>query len=146
MNPTHDELVAVAHAHAAAEAIGDLDAVFETLEADPVYEFQPVGLRFRGMDATRRYYEHFFSAFGGCVAGSALRTESVAPDGVVQEYTIWTNTGTDGGLERHEVVGILTFGAERLSGERVYASERLLRLMLGPVYEECTPIEVGEPS
>ena len=30
--------------------------------------------------------------------------------------------------------------------ERVYGSERLLRLMLGPVYEECSPIEVGEPG
>jgi hypothetical protein len=146
MTATRGDLVAVAHAHAAAEAVGDLDTVYATLEDDPVYEFQPVGLGFRGMDATRRYYEHFFSSFGACVAGSALRTGAVAPDGVVQEYTIWTNTGADGALERHEVVGILTFGAERLSGERVYASERLLRLMLGPVYDECTPIEVGEPG
>jgi hypothetical protein len=98
------------------------------------------------MDATRRYYEHFFSTFGACVAGSSLRTEAVGPDGVGQEYTIWTATGAGGALERHEVVGILTFGTERLSGERVYASERLLRLMLGPVYDESTPIEVGEPG
>jgi hypothetical protein len=143
---THDELVAVAHAHAAAEAVGDLDTVFATLEAEPRYEFQPVGLEFRGMETTRRYYEHFFATFGACVAGSELRTEAVADDGVVQEYTIWTSTGADGGLERHEVVGILTFGEDRLSGERVYASERLLRLMLGPVYDLCTPIEVGEPG
>jgi hypothetical protein len=98
------------------------------------------------MDTVRRYYDHFFSTFQPLVAGFALRSESVAADGVVQEYTIWTKTGPDGAVERHEVVGILTFGAEKLSGERVYGSERLLRIMFGPVYDEGTPIEVGEPG
>ena len=143
---TREELVAVAHAHAAAEAVGDLDTVFATLEDDPLYELQPVGLVFRGIDAVRRYYDYFFSTFQPLVAGFALRGEAEMAEGVVQEYTIWTTTGPEGALERHEVVGILTFGVERLSGERVYGSERLLRLMFGPVYEECTPIEVGEPG
>jgi ketosteroid isomerase-like protein len=143
---TRDELIGVAQAHAAAEAVNDLDTVFATLEDDPLYELQPVGLVVRGMDAVRRYYDHFFSTFQPLVAGFALRNESVAADGVVQEYTIWTNTGPDGTVERHEVVGILTFGTEKLSGERVYGSERLLRMMFGPVYDECTPIEVGGPG
>jgi ketosteroid isomerase-like protein len=143
---TRDDLIGVAQAHAAAEAVNDLDTVYATLEHDPLYELQPVGLVFRGMDAVRRYYEHFFSTFQPLVAGFALRSESVAEDGVVQEYTIWTTTGPDAAVERHEVVGILTFGAEKLSGERVYASERLLRIMFGPVYDECTPIEVGNPA
>jgi hypothetical protein len=32
-------------------------------------------------------------------------------------------------------IGILVFGETRLAGERLYASERLLRSMLGPAYE-----------
>ena len=143
---THEDLVAVAHAHAAAEAIGDLDTVYATLEDDPVYELQPVGLAFRGTDAVHRYYDHFFSTFQPLIAGYALRGEAATADGVMQEYTIWTRTGADAALERHEVVGILTFGSERLSGERVYGSERLLRMMFGPVYDHCTPIEVGNPE
>ncbi len=146
MTAPHETLVAIARAHAAAEGIGDLDAVLRTLEDDPRYELQPVGLEFRGMDAVRAYYDYFFSTFSSFVAGAALRSDSVAADGVVQEYTIWTRTGSVGGLERHEVVGILTFGDDRLSGERVYGSERLLRLMFGPVYDMSTPIEVGEPG
>ena len=145
MTATREELIAHAHAHALAEGTGDLDTVYATLEDDPVYELQPIGLVFRGMAATRRYYDHFFSTFGPLVAGSALRGESVSDAGVVQEYTIWTNTGPGGALERHDVVGILTFGEERLSGERLYASDRLLELMLGPVLKECTPIEVSAP-
>jgi hypothetical protein len=145
MVANRDELIAHALAHARAEGVGDVDTVFATLEAEPVYELQPVGLVFRGMEAVRKYYDHFFSTFQACVAGAELRGESVSDDGVVQEYTIWTRTGPGGALERHEVVGILTFGTERLSGERVYGSERLLRLMFGPVYEDCTSIEVGGP-
>lgn len=145
MTASHASLVAIAREHAAAEGVGDLETVLRTLHDDPVYELQPVGLEFRGMDAVRAYYDHFFSTFSTCVAGATLRGESVAADGVVQEYTIWTKTGPGNALERHEVVGILTFGDDRLSGERVYGSERLLRLMFGPVYDISTPIEVGEP-
>jgi hypothetical protein len=42
--------------------------------------------------------------------------------------------------ERHHVIGILTFGEDALSGERVYASERLLRSMFGPAYELTEPL------
>jgi hypothetical protein len=143
---TRDELIAVAHAHAAAEAVGDLETVFATLEDDPRYELQPIGLVFDGMDNVRRYYDYFFSTFQPLIAGYALRGEAATADGVMQEYTIWTRTGPDDALERHEVIGILTFGADRLSGERVYGSERLLRLMFGPVYDDCTHIEVAEPG
>jgi hypothetical protein len=145
MSADREQLVALATAHALAEGTGDVATVFATLVAEPRYELQPVGLEFRGMAATRKYYDYFFSTFQRCVVGAALRGESVSDEGVVQEYTIWTRTGPGDSVERHDVVGILTFGTERLSGERVYGSERLLRVMFGPVYEDCSPIEVGEP-
>ena len=44
-------VTAVAHAHAAAEAVDDFDTVMDTLDDDPLYELQPVGLGFRGRDA-----------------------------------------------------------------------------------------------
>jgi hypothetical protein len=53
-------MVAVAHAHAAAEAAGDLEGTLATLDNDPVYELLPMGVTFRGQDAARVYYEHFF--------------------------------------------------------------------------------------
>jgi hypothetical protein len=133
---TTADLVAVARAHAQAEAEDDLATALGTLEDDPVYELQPVGRALIGKDLAKRYYEHFFTTFRPLVANYALRGEWLNDDGLLQEYTIWTTTGEGGAVERHEVIGILTFGRTKLSGERLYASERLLRLMIGPVYDE----------
>jgi hypothetical protein len=137
--PSREELIAVARAHAAAEARDDLAATLATLDPEPVYELQPVGRVLRGMAAARRYYEHFFPRFRPLVAGYELRGEWVTDEGLGQEYVI-TLRVPGGGSERHAVIGILTFGARGLAGERVYASERLLRLMFGPAYEKSEPL------
>jgi hypothetical protein len=137
--------VAVALAHAQAETIDDPDTVMATLEDDPIYELQPVGLILRGTELAQRYYDHFFATFKPSVAGFDMRNEWIDDGGVAQEYTIWTTTGPGGALERHEVIGILTFGTTKLSGERVYGTERLLRLMFGPVYDDGVPIDAGTP-
>jgi hypothetical protein len=135
---TRDELVAIALAHARSEAGDDIELTLSTLEANPVYELQPVGRVLRGMAAARRYYEHFFARFRPLVRGYELRGEWVTDEGVGQEYVI--TLATEAGEERHHVIGILTFGETALSGERVYASERLLRLMFGSAYEESEPL------
>ena len=142
---TREELVAVALAHAQAETIDDPPTVMATLEDDPLYELQPVGLMLRGREKAQKYYDYFFATFKPMVAGFELRNEWIDDSGVAQEYTIWTKSAADGGLERHEVIGILTFGTTKLSGERVYGTERLLRLMFGPVYDDGEPIGVGTP-
>ena len=139
MGSGRDRLIALARAHAAAEARGDLAATLATLDPEPVYELFPVGLAFRGMAATRAYYDHFFSSFLPRVAGHRLRSEWVSDEGVGQEYEIELRV-EGGGTERHRVIGILTFGREALSGERVWGSERLLRLMFGPVYQQAAPL------
>jgi hypothetical protein len=111
-----------------------------TLEDDCVYELQPVGRRLLGRDRARRYYEWFFPNFRPRVVDYALRAEWANENGVAQEYTIWVR-GDAGEIERHEVIGILTFGTTALSGERVYGDERILRLMFGPLFDEAEPIE-----
>jgi len=135
---TREELVAIALAHARSEAGDDIELTLSTLEAHPVYELQPIGRVLRGMAAARRYYEHFFARFRPLVRGYELRGEWVTDEGVGQEYVI--TLATERGDERHHVIGILTFGENALSGERVYASERLLRVMFGPAYEESEPL------
>jgi len=143
---TTEELLAVAVAHATAEALDDPEPVLATLHDDCVYELQPIGLLLEGIELARRYYDHFFTAFRPVVAGYEMRGEWHDDHGLGQEYTIWTRTGPDGSLERHEVIGILTFGTERLSGERVYGSDRLMRLMFGPVLDAARPIGTGGPA
>jgi hypothetical protein len=133
------ELIHLAHAHAKAEADGDIDATLATLEDDPVYELLPIGLTFRGRPAARRYYEHFFGVFRPSAVGSKLRNEWAGDHGVAQEYLIDVRSA-HGEIERYPVLAILTFGAHALSGERLYAGEQLLRLMFGPVLDEAEPI------
>jgi len=136
---TREEWVAIALAHAESESGNDIELTLSTLDPDPVYELQPVGRVMRGMPAARRYYEHFFASFRPRVRGFELRSEWVSDEGVGQEYVI-TLAKPGGGDERHHVIGILTFGKEGLSGERVYASEKLLRIMFGPAYELTEPL------
>jgi hypothetical protein len=127
-----DAMIAVAHAHAAAEARCDIEATLATLDDDPVYELQPMGCTLRGRDFARRYYEHFFANCLPRVTGYELRAEWAGDAGVLQEYTLQLRDA-DGRETRHEIIGILTFGsAGKLSGERIYAGDELLRFMFGP--------------
>lgn len=139
MQRTTEELVAIAHAHAAAEARDDFETTMATLEADPVYELLPMGVALRGSDAARAYYEHFFSTAKSMVVGYELRNEWVNDRGLAQEYVIEFRTA-GGAAERHPVLSILTFGETALSGERLYASDRLLELLIGPALALATPI------
>jgi hypothetical protein len=143
MGRSQDEWIALAHAHATYEGAGEFDALLATLESDPVYELHPVGLAFRGMDAARTFYRHFFASFQPLIESYSLRSEWVGADGAAQEYIIRL-LFPDGKRESHRVIGVLTFGREALSGERVWASERLLRLMFGPAYELAKPIRDGQ--
>ena len=126
-------LTLVARRHAEAEANSDLATTLATLEDDPVYEFASVGLSFRGAEAARSYYEHFFGTFQPWITGFELLNQWESRDGLGEEY--WLHLALpDGTRESHRIIGILVFGETRLAGERLYASERLLRLMLGPAY------------
>jgi hypothetical protein len=128
-----EALIAVAKRHAQAEAEGDLATTLATLEDAPVYELATVGLCFRGKDAARTYYEHFFGTFQPWIAGFELVNQWVTDEGVGEEY--WLDVAAPGQpRERHRIVGILVFGETKLAGERLYASEKLLRIMLGPAY------------
>jgi hypothetical protein len=119
-----------------------MEATMATLGDDPVYELLPVGLVFRGRDAARTYYEHFFSTFRPTARRGELRAEYASDEGLAQEYVLYV-TRPDGTEERHPLVSVLTFGQSALSGERVYASERLLRLLFGPAYELGRPAGGG---
>jgi hypothetical protein len=127
-----DALAAVAREHADAEARGDLDGTLATLDPDPVYELLPMGVILRGGDFARAYYERFFSECMPRVLGYELRSEWQMDDGLGQEYRL--ELDTPDGPRRHDILGILTFGDQGLlSGERLYASDELLRFLFGPL-------------
>ncbi len=134
MRASREVLEANAKRHAQAEADGDLATTLATLEDDPVYELATLGISFRGKDAARTYYEHFFGTFQPWIAGFELVNQWVTDEGVGEEYFL--DVAPPGQpKQRHRIVGILVFGEARLAGERLYASDALLRIMLGPAYE-----------
>lgn len=120
--------------HAQLEAKLDLEGTLATLVQDPVYEFYPLRRRMRGMQQVRRYYEHLFGSFIPRTRSYQLVQEWVNESSVAQEYDI--DVEVRGVVERHRVIGILVAEGELLGGERVYASERCARLMVGDLLDE----------
>ena len=135
MAKTVAELTAIAHRHAAAEAEGDLAATLATLEAEPVYELYPIGLRMTGLPLARRYYSHFFAEVGPRIAGYEMLGEWVNELGVLQEYRVAIRHEA-GGVCDFRIVGLLKFGDTALTGERLYADTELLRILFEPVWSE----------
>jgi hypothetical protein len=133
--PTLEEFVAIARRHAEAEGADDLAGTLATLDPDPVYEFFPSGRRFTGMDATRRYYEHFFANVRPRIAGYTMHAEWLSDTGLAQEYTVVVRED-DGSLREHRMIGILNFGSGALAGERLHGSDELLRFLVGPLWDE----------
>jgi hypothetical protein len=110
-----------------------------TLGADPVYELLPIGVVLRGRELAQQYYEHFFANFSRRIAGYSLRGEWVTDEGLGQEYQMTVNFPD--GPRRFDIIGILTFGDDGLlSGERLYASDELFQIMVGPALEHAVPV------
>ncbi len=137
------DMIELGHRHARLEAERRLDPLMETLVESPSYEFHPLGLGMSGGDRVRRYYAQFFESFMEKIVGYELLHEWADERAVVQEYDIRVR---DGGIaETHRVIGILFAedtpdGRTRLGGERIYASERCVRLMAGDVFDEFEPL------
>ena len=88
----------------------------------------------------RRYYEHLIQNFLPRVQTTELVGEFTGEQGVAQEYDVLVDVeglGAGGtGIERHRIVGVLYGEGDLLTGERIYGSDRALRLLLGPVIDE----------
>lgn len=141
MSSSRDDLVQVAFRHAAAEGANDLAGTMATLEGEPVYELYPIGRNLVGMDRARRYYEHFFAEVSPRIQSYRMIAEWTSDEGVLQEYSLTYKP--DGGAPRNfRIMGLLKFGQSLLSGERIWASDELLRIMFAPVWDELEPAEI----
>ena len=123
MAKTVAELTAIAHRHAAAEADGDLAATLATLEAEPVYELYPVGLRMTGLPLARRYYEHFFAEVAPRIAGYEMLGEWINELGVLQEYRVAVRHEASG-VRDFRIIGLLKFGRHRADGRAAVCRTR----------------------
>jgi len=138
MGATQAELIEVALKHSNAEASFDMAGTLGTLQANPVYELFPVALKFEGMDMARRYYEHYFAEVAPRIVSFRLIGRWINEQGLNEEYSIVHKA--DGEEPRaYRIIGILTFGENLLSGERIYADEKLLKIMFAPIWDELKP-------
>lgn len=148
MAKTIAELEGVAHRHAAAEDEGDLAGTLATLEAEPVYELYPVGLKMTGLPLARRYYEHFFARVAPRIAGYEMLGEWVNELGVLQEYRVAVRCDDDR-VRDFRIIGLLKFGDTALAGERLYADTEFLRILFEPLWDEleaCGDAPAGTPA
>jgi hypothetical protein len=134
-----EKMAALGALHAELEAKDDLEPLLATLAPDPVYEFHPQRRRMRGDEIVRRFYTHFFAHFVALRESYTLLEQWVSDQSVAQEYEIALRTG-DRVVEHFRVIGVLYARGELLGGERVYASDRFVRLLTGPIFDELEPI------
>ena len=78
------------------------------------------------------------------MVGHKLISESVGPQGVVQEYDIQITLIGDSEPSWHRIMAILVFGEKGLVGERMYSDEGLFRTLTGPLWDEMSPIALGD--
>lgn len=133
-------LIGVASRHALTESGQDLDAIMATMEGEPTYQYFPVGRSFTGFEKTRRLYRHFIDDVQPRIAKYHVISESVGPQGVVQEYDIQIRLIGEAELSWHRIMAILVFGEQGLTGERMYSDEALFRTLTGPIWDEMEPI------
>jgi len=136
---TTEEMTALARLHAEIEQAGDLEPLLDTLVDEPIFEFHPPGGQLIGGDTLRRYYIAFLRDFMPLVAETVMIGEWTGPEACVHEYQI--RLRIDGKLENHQLMGTIYGSGDRMGGERLYGSAKLIDLMLGDFKKELVPIE-----
>jgi hypothetical protein len=126
--------------HLRLEAERRLEPLLETLAAAPVLEFHPLGLRLRGAERVRRFYDQYFRTFLTAIEGYATIDEWANERSYAQEYDVAVRIEAQ--LEAYRVLTILfsTDGAV-FAGRRIYANDRAIKLMLGELYSELEPLD-----
>lgn len=124
--------------HARVESEKKLDELMDTMIAEPVYEFYPIGKTLRGGDNVRRYYRQFMDNFMNTIVDYRLIEEWVNTTSVAQEYDITVEL--NGVRETHRTIGVLYASGELLGGERIYGSQRMIQQFAGELYDSLEPL------
>ncbi len=136
---TADEMAAITRLHAELEQNGEYDPLLETLVDEPIFEFHPPGGQLIGGDTLRRYYTAFLRDFMPLVEETILIGEWASSVACVHEYQL--RLRIDGELENHQLMGSIYGSGDRIGGERLYGSAKLMDLMLGEFKSELVAID-----
>ena len=133
-----DKMLELATRHARVESQKRLDDLMDTLVAEPVYEFLAQGLMLRGGARVRLYYQQFFEDYMSQITGGQRLGQWGDETAIAREDAI-VIAGRNG-PEVHRVMSILFAEGDRLGGERIYASDRVVKMMAGEMFGELEPI------
>ena len=136
---TVEQMAAITARHAELEQQGKYELLLETLCEDPIYEFHPPGGQLRGGDTLRSFYVEFLENFMPLVEEVIFFGEWATPMACVHEYQLGLNI--DGQMEYHQLMGAIYGSGDRIGGERLYGSDRLIDLMLGSFKSKLVAIE-----
>ena len=129
-----EQMRELATRHARVEAQRRLEELMGTLVDEPLYEFLSQGLQLRGGARVRRYYQQFFEGYLSRVTGGRRLGQWGDERAVVREDEIEVEGA--GGPEVHRIMSILYVEGDRLGGERIYASDHVVRMMAGAMFDE----------
>ncbi len=133
-----DKMLELATRHARVESQKHLDELMDTLVAEPVYEFLTQGLMLRGGARVRRYYQQFFDDYMSQITGGQRLGQWGDETAIAREDAI--EIAGRNGPEVHRVMSVLFAEGDRLGGERIYASDRVVQMMAGEMFGELEPI------
>ena len=135
---TRQKMIELGHRHARLESERCLEELMETLVPEPTYEFPTLGLQLRGGERIRRYYIQFFEDYMSRITGGRHLGQWADERAFVLETDI--DVSAEKGPEVQRVISVLYAEGDRLGGERIYASERVIRMMAGKMFEEFEPL------
>ncbi len=133
-----ERMLELATRHAKVESQKRLEDLMDTLIEEPVYEFLAQGLMLRGGERVRRYYQQFLDGYMSRVTGVRQLGQGGDKEAVAREDAI--EVDGDDGPEVHRVMSVLFAEGDRLGGERIYASDHVVRMMAGEMFAELEPI------
>ena len=125
--------------HIYVESHDDLEGTLDTLVADPVYELYPIGLRMRGRETVRRYYEHFFAEARRHVVDYVVHGYCYGDTSMTVEVTV-TWQYDDGTRRDFRNLTVLPYGDGGITGERMYAEDDFFIGLFGPILGELERI------
>ncbi len=140
-----DAVLALCHAHAEAEAAFDIERVLDTLVIEPRYEFLPLLLALTGRPVVERFYRQAYPRLAAQVVGYELLGEWSNESAALQEYRIGVR-GDEGRTVPYRVMSMMPVDEDTglLTGERLYCDDGFVRALLGPVYDELSPLNPAD--
>ena len=132
------EVEELARTHAYHEDRGEFEPVLRTLIPEAAYQFCSLGVQLEGVDVVLRYYQRVERHYSPLVEQSRLEVIAASESAAVIEYALQLRL--DGELFDDHLVVVLPVRGRLFAGERIYSSERVLRLLLGEMIDETRPI------